>query len=398
MIGTERALMAMLVVAATLVATPAVAQVVVFPLDARSVPPALSQRTTSAVLRALDGIERLQVIDPKTVEKRLQVSLTDQAQACQYDVFCLVEIGEILETATVLLGHIQFKADATETPYELKLVVLDVDRAAIAEVLIWRIAGPEALSAAAYAAGRRLFAPQDAQVKVTLEPPQAVVSLYGDPQTLPRGGPWSMWAGEYALTVEAEGYLPVARAWKVEPGANELNITLESDPLYVRPKTPVTPPEPFALPSRRTGSGVTARDVDVGVKATGPRSRFARPLPWITAGVGLAAVVTGSVLMATAQSDYNALANEVRFSPVETTQAFVAAPERDDLNARYQLGGGILLGGAAVLIGGVVWLFIGPDEREASTAEISALPPETEAHRAAAARITASLRARGGRR
>ena len=378
-----------------LIATPvAHAQVVVFPLDARGVDPGQAESATQAVLSALQGIERLRVMDPKTVEKRLDVNLIEQARACQYDVFCLVEIGEILETATVLLGHVQSNPEAESPPYELKLVVLDVDRATIAEVLIWRFGELERLPAAADAAGRRLFGPQDAEVELRVEPTGAKISLYGDPQTLPLAGPWATWSGTYQLKVEADGYLPATRTWSPPAGKSQLDVALEPDPLYVR-RSP-TEVQPFDQPSRRLGSGVTARELRITPQEDEPPSAYGRPWPWVTTGVGVAAVIAGAVLMVTAQADYNALANEVRFSPSMTTRSDLARPERDAANLRHQIGGGVVAGGALIAVSGLIWLWAGGDDAPVADRRTpDATAPLTSAQRRAAAALAETYTERG---
>ncbi len=341
-------------------ANEALGQVVVFPLDPRGVSDETAQAATDTVLETLAGIDRLRVIDPETVEQRLNVDLTEQARACQYDVFCLVEIGEILRTSTVLLGHVHRLPSPDQGPLEVKFVVLDVDRAAIAEVLIWTLQEPADLIPAAEAAARRLFGPQDAQVEVTVAPPQATVYLYGDPQAPPLSGPWPTWSGQYRLRVAAEGFIPYERVWRLEPGAAELRVELEPDPLYVPPKSSPSV-ELFDRSSRRMGSGVTSRDVATVPQLTDPPSRYGRPWPWVTTGLGVAAIVAGVVLMATAQSDYNALADEVRFLPA-TTPADVAGSERDDAHLRHQVGSGVAIGGAVLTVGGLIWLVAGGED------------------------------------
>lgn len=373
-------------------AAKAEAQVVVFPLDPRGVSVDTAEVATDAVVDALRAIERLQVIDPTAVEARLNVDLTRQARACEYDVFCLVEVGEILQTATVLLGHVSRRPGESAESYELKLVVLDVDRAAIAEVLIWRLRDLTMLDAAATAAGRRLFAPHDAQVDLRIDPPTATVRLYADPQVIPRSGRWAMWSGEYRLRVEAEGYLPVERAWILAPGESVLTVALDPDPLYVRPVVRAAPVQPFDEPSRRLGSGATARDVGAVKTKVEPRSRFARPWPWITATLGMIAAGAGIAVMVTAQNDYNEVADEVRFTAPDTTRSDLARQVRDDANFRHQVGSGVLVGGAVLTVGGLLWLLLGGDETpEAAAVAPGRGAPMTAAHRRAAADLARSL-------
>src|SRR5688572_3424521 len=81
--------------------------VIVFPLDARGVSYDTASTATKWVLETVNSIPKMKVIEPKTVEAELGVKLTEQARACEYDVFCLVEVGEILEGDSMLIGHVR---------------------------------------------------------------------------------------------------------------------------------------------------------------------------------------------------------------------------------------------------------------------------------------------------
>ena len=361
------------------------AQVVVFPLEAQDVPDAVAAEVTTAIGGAVGGVDGFEVINLFEAEQRLGVNLTQQARACGEDAFCLVEVGEIIEAATVVRGSIRKRSDS-KPAFELKLIAVDVRRAAVAEALTWRFDDAAMTLPAGVAAGRRLFAPRDARVTVRLEPPSADLFLYGESQAVPSNGDWITWSGEYMLRVQAEGYLPNERRWKIAPGPSTLTVALNRDPLHVR--SVVTQDE--VSPGGEQDRG----DIVITTPAHGRPSRFARPWPWVTAGVGAAAVVAGTVVMASAQADYNALANEARFTG-DTTQAFVAIDARDDANRRFQVGGGLVVAGAAVLVGGLIWLFVGPGEDVQDRSSITERAPSGRAASSATATAEQRRAARG---
>ncbi|CAN0576105.1 unnamed protein product, partial [Laminaria digitata] len=86
--------------------TASAARVVVFGLAPRGIDAATVKQGTDSMLETLRGLSGVQVIDPKTGKARLGVDLVEQARACEYDVFCLVEVGELLEGQQILIGHL----------------------------------------------------------------------------------------------------------------------------------------------------------------------------------------------------------------------------------------------------------------------------------------------------
>jgi hypothetical protein len=339
-------------------------KVVVFPLDARGVEPGLTLEGTRAVLARLRRVRGVEVVDPETGKAELGVGLTQQARACEYDVFCLVEVGELLEAERVLIGHLSrpLPTDArADEGLELKLIVLDVSRATITEVLLWRVPDldPSALVDAARAAVSRLFAPKDVELIVALTPPEARISLYGEQLSLPEGGRVPFWSGVYHALVTAPGYQPERARIPVMPGEGPVRVavTLEPDPLYVAEVT--GPVKVFEQDSRRLGSGASAQTVGaVPSPDEAPTPAYQSLPPWLVAGAGVGMVALGSVLMQGAQSRYNDRAAERRYISGETFTADVAIRERDENRTRYRAGSGVVLGGVGLLVGAGVWMLV----------------------------------------
>jgi hypothetical protein len=334
-------------------------RVVVFPLDARAVSEASAKAATERVVATLRGIPELKVIEPKSVEQKLGVDLTDQAQACDYDVFCLVEVGEILQVERMLIGHVRRPEGKDASGLELKLIVLDVAKAVIAEVLIWRI--PDNAVAgwqdAVEAASRRLFSPPDALVDLALDPGNARLSFYGEPVQPPAPGqPLRFWSGTYYARVESPGYHALEVKVVIPTNTRtRVPLSLEPDPLYVppdrRPKDKST--QPFDRTSRREGSGVSAQDVAVKApEAEDPlTAALTNPIPWVVAGGGAGLIVLGSVVMSGAQANYNELSGQARYAPGMTATVDVAIQARDDSRGSYTLGSVLAFAGAAAVGG-----------------------------------------------
>ncbi len=218
--------------------------VIVFPLDARGVSYDTASSATEWVLGTIRSIEGTEVIEPKTVEQEIGVKLTEQARACDYDVFCLVEVGEILQGDRMLIGHVRLVSGKEEEKHELKLIVLDVPKATIVEVLIWKIptARPGGLEGAVRTATRRLFGKPDALVDFDLEPKDARLYFYGDPVQVPEdGSAMPYWSGTYLAVAEAEGYHPKELRVVIppaEPGGAATRI-----PIRARARSAVHPPD-----------------------------------------------------------------------------------------------------------------------------------------------------------
>ena len=166
--------------------------VVVFPFEARGAPSAAAQKATRAAISSLADDPSVRVLGPSEVEARVGVDLREQARGCRYDVFCLVELGRVLDGERVLVGHVDSIPGSPQ--WSLHLLELDVTRAAMIDTSIYRISSlvDEELEAAASVGARRLLVPPDTDLEISVDPPEATVTFLGDPVVVPRGRAPSM--------------------------------------------------------------------------------------------------------------------------------------------------------------------------------------------------------------
>lgn len=392
-----------LVLTAALWARTATANVVVFPLDPRGVAYDTADRGTKNILSTMRDLKGLRVIDPKTVARKIGVDLTEQAKKCEYDVFCLVEIGEILEGDFVLIGHLRQQGEGADRKLELKLIVLDVARASITEVLIWNVSANEerALDDATRTAPRRLFGASDVKVVWNVEPDDAEIFVYGDPLKRPKpGAPVPYWSGVYHVRLERAGYHPLDQRIRIpqkKAGVVSIDIEMEQDPLYVAKRESGGDVTPFDKSSRREGSGVSAQVVGALPDDDQASSALANPFAWAAVGVGVATIVVGSVVMSGAQSKYNALAQEGRFMMGTAATASIASRMRDDHRSTYTTGSVVVGVGAAAIVGGIVWMLVDAalaEDPEEQSSRMTSLDPASVDRVAAA--WAQSLYGRGG--
>lgn len=339
------------------------AAVVVFPLDGRGVAERTAGDATARLKATLRALRSVEVIETATVERRLGVQLTEQARACEYDVFCLVEVGEILGSERIIIGHVR-KPPRAESPdeLELKLFVLDVAKASVADVLLWRVSGAgAALDEAVDAATRRLFSAPNAKLAFDLSPPNAEVTFYGDPVPKTLKGPLDYWSGVYLARITADGFQPLTQRIVVEAGGpTTVKLELQPDLLWVAKPKDTKKANPFAQTSRREGSGVSAEEAGAIVERVDEDGAggFANPIAWGLAGAGAAATVAGIIVSAGAQSDYNSLSKQDRYLPGVTLSAEQAIASRDDARSRYRLGSIVAVSGAAVAVSGFLWMIV----------------------------------------
>lgn len=337
--------------------------VVVFPLDPRGVSYGTANDATRIVLETVRGIAGVKVIEPAAVEAEIGVNLTEQARSCDYDIFCLVEVGEVLQGDRMLIGHVRLVTSrGAPELHELKVIVLDVAKATIGEVLIWRIptAQENGLADAARAATKRLFAPADAHLVLELEPPDARVYFYGELVPRPKDGlPLPYWSGTYLALVEAEGFQKQELRVEIPAsgGRTRIPIQLQPDLLYVKKKGDPKA-DPFGQTSRREGSGVTSDVAGAVTETDGPELIALTPWPWIVAAGGAALVVGGGVLMGQAQGAYNELSGQERYSPGVTVTSAVAVERRDQARGRYRIGSGLALSGVGVILAAAIWVIV----------------------------------------
>jgi hypothetical protein len=339
------------------------ASVIVFPLDARGVSYDTAGTATKWVLETIRSGGKVTVVEPAAVEQQLGVKLTEQARACDYDVFCLVEVGEIIQGDRVLIGHVRLVSEKSGEKFELKLIVLDVAKATIIEVLIWKVPATRegGLEFSVRAAAKRLFVPPDAKVAIELVPKEARLYFFGDPVKLPLdGSPLAYWSGTYFAVAEAEGYHKKELKVVIPPSSKEaiarIPIELEPDPLYVPQGKKQA--QPFDRTSRREGSGVTSEVAGAVEQGGGGTPIALTPWPWIGVAAGIGLGIGGGILMGNAQGDYNELSMQARYKPGITVTAPVAMERRDDARSRFTLGSGLMIGGVAVLAGTAIWMIV----------------------------------------
>jgi hypothetical protein len=349
--------------------------VVIFPLDGRGVSRSTADQATDMVKRALGSVKGIEVIETAQVEKRLGVHLTEQARACEYDTFCLVEVGEILQSERMLIGHVRHGGkEQKQDELELKLFVLDVAKASVIDVLVWKFPIREgALDEAVRAATRRLFAPTDAKVIFDITPQNAEVSFYGEPINRPKGKPFSYWSGSYDMHVGADGRVPIDQRVVIEQGGpTRISIELQPDLLWVAKPKDGKSANPFSKGSRHEGSGITAEEAGAA-KQQEPsltRSPFANIFAWSISAAGVAGVVVGVLMARSAQNDYNVLSAQERYLPDVTVTAAEAMHSREDERARYSRGAVIGVAGGVAVAAGLAWMFIDAAMHPAPSVEL----------------------------
>jgi hypothetical protein len=347
--------------ASLLIAVLAVSRpVIVFPLDARGVAVDTAERATEELKKTLSAIPRIEVIDTKDVEKRLGVHLTEQARACEYDVFCLVEVGEILQSDQMIIGHVKRgPRDSADSDLELKLFVLDVAKAVVIDTLLWRVPGraERGLEDAVAAATRKLFSEPNAELVLEILPPKAEIYAFGEALPKAKNGVVAIWPGTYHVVVRADGFQPLETKIVVSAsGRTTAKLELQPDLLYVE-KSKTKTVSPFDKTSRREGSGVSALEVPTDVDVDTRPSAFANPFAWSATGVGLGLAVVGVVLASGAQNDYNALSGDERYL-ITTPSSGTASAVRQDAISGFRTGSIVAGAGAVVAVGGLVWMLI----------------------------------------
>jgi hypothetical protein len=365
------------------------AKVVVFGLDPRNVSAETTAQGAQRLLTTLAKLPGLTVIDPQTAKARLGVDLVQQARACEYDVFCLVELGELLDADTLLIGHLSRPAPTdpdADLGLELRLMVLEVASASTVDVLLWRVQdlNSKALAQACDAGARRLFGPPDIKVQFVLTPPNAQLHLYGEPVELsPKGAPIPYWSGTYDAIVRAEGYEPRQVRIRLKKGKATLTVPLEleQDPLWVGERA--SKPELFDRPSRSSGLGT----LNLETPAVPQPSLLHRLLPWGLGGGGVVVSALGGFLMQQAQASYNTRAGEIRYQSTVTLPAAAAVKERDAAQGKHRIGSGLLVAGMVAIVGAGVWLILDTPAATAQSTKVASRHSPKPAVRIAARRL-----------
>jgi hypothetical protein len=275
----------------------------------------------------------------------------------------LVEVGEILQSERMLIGHVRRGGkEQKQDELELKLFVLDVAKASVVDVLVWKVPNREgALEAAASAATKRLFAPPDAKVALDVTPQESEISFYGELLNRPKGQLFPYWAGTYYIHASADGRVPVDLRVTIEPGGStRIPIELQPDLLWVAKSKDTKSANPFSKTSRREGSGISVEEAGA-LKPQDPsvgRSPFANIFAWSISAAGVAGFVVGVLMARSAQNDYNALSAQERYLPDVTVTAAEAMRDRDDERSRFSRGAVVAVTGGIALAAGLAWMLI----------------------------------------
>lgn len=188
-----------------------------------------------------------------------------------------------------------------------------------------------------------------ARVTLEVQPATATVVVDGVVVATEGGQPLLLRVGDHVLEFRAEGRVPERRNLHISGGQQLTMSVVLSEPATAQ--AGVRPQEVVAV-SALTSDVVTRTPAE-------PAQPSASPLPWIVMGASGAAMITGIVLVAMAQSDI-----------AEVEDLKDGATWSDDLQSGYDsapLKSGIgiaLIGLGAVGLGTGVWLLMTNDDNE----------------------------------
>ncbi len=341
-------------------ATPTPQRIVVFPFDAREFNPFRAKEAEQEFMSAMGRIEGLQIIESDVLARELGADLSTEARACNNDVLCLVQLGEILGAERLLLPRLREGDNDTDV---LQIVVVDVQAAKLRDSLTWEIPSRIGMfSSAVAAAARHLFGLPDARLLVNVQPKDARLFVFGEEVGAP---PYTQeiafWAGSYVATVERRGHAKKSFRLDVKAGGvTKVDVQLVPDPSYVE-ETPDGRAVKVRGGSTRSGSGTGDETITAKTEREVPTSPAVKALmnPWawglvVTGGLGLG---VGGAVMASAQSDYNALSIQTRYSG-RTTDVGTARDLRDQAASSHQLGSIVFMAGLGAAGGGLAWLIL----------------------------------------
>lgn len=332
-------------------------RVVVTPVEAKDVEYGVVRDVNRVLVSALKELPKLSVLESRALSQELGINLSEQVHDCNKEVLCLVQIGEAVDADRLLLSEL---SPAKPSGTVLKFFVVDVKKAALSDTLRWTIPLKDgAVDDAVPAAMRQLFADPDARIVLEITPKDAELKLYGEVAKAQYWTEVPFWSGVYYAQLTRKGHDPREVRFSIPPGGpTRIVIELEQDPLYVDPNQRTRPSAPGAK-DRGRFEVVTAENEPGPVKPAGPPrpSAFANWVAWSVAGVGVAAGVTGAMLMRSAQGSYNELSGQARFG-VKTSPVEAAVSSRDSARSRYSLGGGLAAGGAGLAGAAILWMVV----------------------------------------
>lgn len=348
----------------SLVAAPeaadALTRLVVFPFDAREFNPFRAKEAEQEFMASIRRIPGLEVIESEVLARELGADLSSEARACNNDVLCLVQLGEILGAERLVLPRLR---EGDRDSDVLQIVVVDVRAAKLRDSLTWEIPSQLGMfSSAMSSAPRHLFGIPDARLQVQVEPKDARLFVFGEEVGAPPyTAELAFWSGSYVATMERRGYAKKSFRLDVKAsGVTQVQITLEADPLFVE-DTPEGRAVKVRGGERASDGSRSAGGQSTKTEAPRPMSPAVKallnPWAWSLVAAGGLGVGVGGAMMAGAQGDYNTLSEQTRFSG-RTTDVGTARDLRDDASGSYQTGSIILLGGLAAAGGGLTWLIL----------------------------------------
>lgn len=344
-----------LLLASLIVGAPTVeaASIAVVSLDAEGVSWEMARSATEQLAGAIGRLEGHRAITRAMVKADAGIDLDEHARGCKRELFCLVQLGEAVGAERMVLGSLSRKGDHDI----LQLLAIDVPKAAMLDTLRWKIpARTGALEDALPTAARHLFSFPDARLILDITPKDAKLLLYGEPSDQPFGKDVPFWSGVYYADVSRAGHEPQqVRIMVPRGGPTRVEITLEADPLWIDPHA--SKRRARAPRGGRAPDAITEREDPPRVEPPGP-SPFANWIAWGIVGVGLGGATAGTLIMSSAQSDYNTLSGELRYTDDSTRTALEAGALRTDARDRFRTGSQVLIGGIAVAAGGVAWMVI----------------------------------------
>lgn len=332
-----------MLVAAALLVVGAPGALVVFPAAGSDDLAPQREVAAHAIVDTARGVAKRPIVSIEQVRLQYGFDLAAEARRCASDRGCLGRFAALVEAK----AFITFSLSPIEgdTRVELILELVQAADPSSQQKLRWTTdADTTAVRRAAAAAARRLLSAPDAELSLTVLPPDARVRLFGQDLSASTS-PQPCWSGVYEVIVDRPGYLRLQNWITITPGrVARVNLRLR--------------PVVDELESERT-----------------PASASWRPTAgWVALGAGLATLGGSGVSYGVARSaidDGNAA--YARFAEASGMERVALQADIEDRDSQAKLHRGLSYGLAAtsaILIGTGVYLLVSSPSRapEASTA------------------------------
>ena len=323
-------------------------RILVLPLEAKEVSNERAAQTTRLLVNAIEQDPDAAIIDLESVRTELRLDLAVEAQRCEHDILCLVQLSELVQADRLVVGSVK---DAEKGETFLRLSVVDVRRASLVDSVRWRVpAQSGAWEEAVGTAAKRLLSRPDATIVLDVWPKDADVTFFRSlSPPPPHGEEIEWWSGVYYGRVSKPGFEPTDIRLTVPPGGpTRLTIELEGDPLWFDKN-----PGRRRAPTARVRPPIRPTPIP---RATS--SAFANAYAWALVGSGLAVSAGGAVLMHSAQDEYNQIAAEPRYTGDRTTSWLGAQETRASARDDYGVAANVLVAGAAAAVVGIGWMVV----------------------------------------